>query len=285
MIQIRMCIVASALTFMVSGCGSGGDMPSTAIHSAKSRAAISRYRSYLEENTKILTHWTTTILAKIDEGSVTKAQSRYAAALVPYGHIEPVAKMFPSLNARIDSAGGASPNEHLGLRSIEKGLWLAETTAHLAPIAKRLLADVEMLRRKVAVAHLQPASILDGATAVLEKTSTVGAFGLDEHYSHIDLIDVAAELEGADAGFHAVGPILAKEDPELNAEIQRQFKVAYAKVGEYGTLARESEQLYAREPGITFVVADELSEKEQREIARPISALADLLTQAKAQFD
>jgi iron uptake system component EfeO len=256
------------------------------MESSQGKAALAKYRSYLEGNAAGLTHWAAAMVAKIDEGAVTKAESRYAAARVPYGHLEPAARMFGDLNSRIDEfEEGSAPAGFGGLHRLEKAFFAETTTAGVSKVAKDLLSDVMDLQRRLGTIELSPGRIIGGANEVLDAVSNSTLAGEEERYSHIDLVDVAANLEGLEAAFQAVQPSLAEEDPGLEAEIEAQFKASYAGIGKYGILARDPEQARDREPGISFVIYDELSEQEVGAISKKMDALAELFLRLEDELN
>ena len=100
------------------------------------------------------------------------------------------------------------PNEFGGFHGIEKALWEEDTTDGMTPVAKQLLADVEELQAKVKTVDLQAVQIANGANELLGEVSASKITGEEERYSHIDLVDFEANVEGAEAAFEAVEPLL-----------------------------------------------------------------------------
>jgi iron uptake system component EfeO len=89
---------------------------------------------------------------------VDEAKALYAAARIPYDRIEPVAESFDGLDPSIDARANDVPaSEFGGFHRIEKALWVDNTAADMTPVARRLLADVEELRRKVGTIDLYAA--------------------------------------------------------------------------------------------------------------------------------
>ena len=260
--------IALGLALLLAGCGGGDDGPS-AETSRQMRESLARYETYLEKNAAKLLHWTETIVLKVDEGSVPKAQSRYAASRIPYGRLDPVADLGRDLS---------------GYRQIEEGIFGAESTAGLAPVAKQLHVDVEGLQRQIGSADLRPAAIVAGTGEVLEEVLESELPGRGEPDSGTTLTTVAAQTEGVDAALEAVEPLLAEADPELLARIEAQLRKVYEKVGEYGTFAKDPEQSRPQEPGIAFVVYSEFDPRTIREIAQPIEGLAGLVAEAEAEI-
>jgi iron uptake system component EfeO len=235
-------------------------------------AAISQYRDYLEENTAELVARTAQFVAAVEAGDVEKAKALYAPARIPYERIEPVAESFGGLDPRIDARENDVPaKEWGGFHVIEKALWIEDTADGMAPVAKQLLADVEELQGKVKTVDLQAVQIANGANELLGEVSASKITGEEERYSHIDLVDFEANVEGAEAAFEAVEPLLSDKDPESAKEIEAQFDEVYASLKPY-------------RQGDGFVSYTELTKADTRKLAQEIDALAELLSQVPAQI-
>ena len=73
----------------------------------------------------------------------------------------------------------------------------------MAPVAEQLLADVEELQQKVKNVELQAVQIANGANELLGEVSASKITGEEERYSHIDLVDFEANVEGAEVGLRS----------------------------------------------------------------------------------
>jgi iron uptake system component EfeO len=241
-------------------------------NSPEIEAAIAQYREYLEKNTTELVSSTEPFVVAVESGEVDEAKSLYAAARIPYERIEPVAESFGDLDPRIDARENDVPaSEFGGFHQIEKALWVEGTTDGMAPVAKQLLADVEELQQKVKTVELQAVQIANGANELLGEVSASKITGEEERYSHIDLVDFEANVEGAEAAFEAVEPLLSEKDPELAKDIEASFKDVYASLKPYRR-------------GDGFVSYTELSKADTRKLAQEIDALAEELSQVPAQI-
>lgn len=241
-------------------------------NSPEIEAAVAGYREYLEENTAALVGATEPFVAALIAGDVARAKVLYAPARIPYERIEPVAESFGTLDPRIDArVNDVAPDEFEGFHRIEKALWVDGTTAGMAPVAKQLLADVEELRRRVGTVQLQAVQIANGANELLGEVSASKITGEEERYSHTDLVDFEANVEGAETAFEAVEPLLSAKDPELAKEIEASFDDVYTALEPY-------------RKGDGFVSYTELSEADTRKLAQEIDALAEELSQVPAQI-
>src|SRR6185503_13768873 len=151
--------------------------------------------------------------------------------------------------------------EFEGFHRIEKALWEEGTTAGMAPVAEQLQRDVDALAAKVKGVELQPVQIAEGANGLLGEVSASKITGEEERYSHIDLVDFEANVEGSEAAFEAVKPLLDESDPDLSGEVEAHFKAVFNSLEPYRT-----------EGG--FVPYTELTEGDTRKLAREIDALA-----------
>jgi iron uptake system component EfeO len=238
----------------------------------ETEAAVADYRKYLEQNTTELVAATAPFVAAVEAGEVEKAKSLYAAARIPYERIEPVAESFGDLDPRIDARENDVPaSEFGGFHRIEKALWEEDTAKGMAPVAEQLLADVEELEQKVKNVELQAVQIANGANELLGEVSASKITGEEERYSHIDLVDFEANVEGAKAAFEAVEPLLSKKDPRLAKEIEASFEDVYASLKPYRR-------------GDGFVSYTELTKADTRKLAQEIDALAEELSQVPAQI-
>jgi iron uptake system component EfeO len=232
--------------------------------------AIASYRTYLEQNTDELVAKTAPFVAAVEAGDVAKAKSLYAAARIPYEKIEPVAESFGSLDPRIDARENDVPaSEFEGFHRIEKALWEEGTAKGMAPVAEQLQADVEELAQKVKTVELQAVQIANGANELLGEVSASKITGEEERYSHIDLVDFEANVEGSEAAFEAVKPLLDETDPDLSGEIEADFKMVF-----------NSLQPYRTEDG--FVSYTELTKADTKKLAVAIDTLAEKISQVPA---
>jgi iron uptake system component EfeO len=241
-------------------------------NSPEIEAAIAQYREYLEQNTDDLVRATKPFAAAVVAGNVEEAKALYPVARVPYERIEPVAESFGSLDPRIDARENDVPkSEWSGFHVIEKALWEEDTAKGLAPVAEQLEADVAELAKKVETVDLQAVQIANGANELLGEVSASKITGEEERYSHIDLVDFEANVEGSEAAFEAIEPLLSAKNPELAKEIEADFKAVYASLEPY-------------RDGAGFVSYEELTAADTRKLAQGIDALAEKLSQVPAEI-
>jgi iron uptake system component EfeO len=238
--------------------------------SAQADKAVAGYREYLEENADELVAKTKPFVAAVVAGDVARAKALYASARMPYEKIEPVAESFGDLDPRIDGRENDVPaSEFGGFHRIEKALWEEGTAEGMAPVAKQLQVDVEELAEKVETVELQAVQIANGANELLGEVSASKITGEEERYSHTDLVDFEANVEGAEAAFEAVKPLLDESDPELSGELEADFKMVFAELQPY-------------RQGNGFAPYTELTKADTRKLAQAIDTLAEKLSQVPA---
>lgn len=276
LVRIPLCLIAVALLGLsLAACGSG-DETTEATSAAQQKSspeaetAVAVYREYLEENTAELVAATEPFVAAVVAGDLAEAKSLYPAARIPYERIEPVADSFASLDPRIDAReNDVAADEFEGFHRIEKALWEEGTTKGMAPVAEQLLADVEELERRVKSVDLDAVQIANGANELLGEVSSSKITGEEERYSHIDLVDFEANVEGSEAAFEAVKALLDEADPDLAGEIEADFKMVF-----------NSLQPYRTADG--FVSYTELTKADTKKLAVAIDTLAEQLSQVPA---
>jgi len=244
----------------------GAAASSTGAASASVDAAVVAYRTYIETKTDQLVARTRVFTAAVLAGDQERARSTFAWAREPYEAIEPVAEAFGDLDPEIDARANDVPaNTWTGFHRLEKALWVDRSLAGMAPVATKLRADVAKLHALVRTVELDPAQIANGATELLGEVSKSKITGEEDRYSHTDLWDFRSNVDGAQAAFVALRPLLAERDPALAALIAARF----------GAVDRALDP-YRRGSG--FVPYTDLDDNDTRTLSSTIDALAEPLS-------
>jgi high-affinity iron transporter len=239
---------------------------------AASVQAVARYRGYLVAQSNLLVAKTTVFTNAVVAGNLVDAKAAYAPARVPYERIEPVAESFGSLDPAIDARANDVPAAHWsGFHKIEQALYARGNLAGMAPVATQLLADVKLLDTLVKRVVLEPATIANGAVELLNEVTTSKVTGEEERYSHIDLVDLAANVEGSQTAFDSVATLLPSGSPVTKAQIDARFAAV-----------DQGLQPYRRGDG--FVLYTDLVAAQTRAIAQTIDAAAEPLSKVAEQI-
>ncbi|MBY0121342.1 iron uptake system protein EfeO [Bacillus sp. S/N-304-OC-R1] len=172
-------------------------------------------------------------------GDVEKAKLLYAPARMFFERSEPVAESFGDLDPRIDARladikeEGKGEEEWSGYHKLEYGLWEENTTKGYEEVATQLLNDTKELRAKVETVEITPDLMITGAIDLLNEVSTSKISGEEEIYSHTDLYDFKANIEGAEKIFEIFKPALTKKDTELVKTLESRFKAVNDLLAKY----------------------------------------------------
>ena len=115
--------------------------------------------------------------------------------------------------------------------------------------------------------------IANGANELLTEVSTSKITGEEERYSHIDLVDFKANVEGAQVAFEATAPLIEKEEPALIKEVAADYEAVFAALKPYERKAY---------PGFDYY--GELTKADTRKLAQVIDALAEKSALIPAQI-
>lgn len=240
--------------------------------SASVRQGVDGYREYLEDQAGELITRTRRFAAALRAGDADRARELFAWTREPYERIEPVAESFGDLDPEIDARVNdvEEGQDWTGFHAIERVLWVQRTTRGTAALADELVRDVARLEQLVRTVKLEPAQIGNGATELLGEVSKSKITGEEDRYSHTDLHDFQANVEGARAAFDAIRPALTERDRELAEEIEGRFGVVTDALGEHRR-------------GDAFVPYDQLERPQVRRLSQVVDALAEPLSRAPAR--
>lgn len=261
---------------MVAGCGGqappqgSGEETTEAVarveNTPELEAASETYEEYIVDESDELLEGTERFADAVISGDVEGAKELYAPTRVHWERIEPVAVSVGDLDPSIDAREGDVPEEEWGgFHRIEQALWEENTTEGQEEYARGLLTDVEALRTKIYGLQLEPSDPVVGSIELLNEVSADKITGEEERYSHTDLYSIEANIEGSEAAYRSLEPVLSDRDPELVAEINDRFTDLYDTLAPY----RE---------GDGWAPYTGLDEDERRELSQSVDALAEPLS-------
>ncbi len=258
---------ASEGTLTVEGASSSAS-PSASTTSADT--AVAAYRVYIEQQAAALEGRVRAFTQAVERDDIEKAKSLFAWARGPYEAIEPIAESFGDLDPEIDARENDVPDSQwTGFHRIEKALWVDGSLAGMAPVARKLRGDVAKLNTLVKTVEIDPAQIANGGTELLGEVSKSKITGEEDRYSHTDLWDFQANVDGARAGFTALAPLLRESDAALADRIEARFRAVDRALDPYRR-------------GDGFVLYTTLTPSDTRALSQSIDALAEPLSQVAA---
>ena len=242
--------------------------PGTDVANTALAAATQGYHDYVVTEVGQLATATKQFTDAVRAGDMDKAKQFYPMARMHYESIEPVAESFgdldPSIDARIDDV--SNPADWTGFHRIEKALWQDNTLTGTRPLADKLDADVDRLKSKVATETYQAAQLVNGAGELLNEVSTKKVTGEEDRYSHTDLWDFAANVDGARKAFELLKPAVTAKDPELAQRVEARF-------------ADMADSLSKYRQGDGYVDYSTVPDDQRRKLANVVNALAEPLSQ------
>ena len=129
----------------------------------------------------------------------------------------------------VDAAVGWS-----GFHAVERDLWQGGAiTDETKKYSSELVTNVGKLKEVVATLEYRPEDLANGAAALLEEVQSGKITGEEEQFSHLDLLDFAGNVEGAQQAYASLRPGLEQIDAELVSAIDGQFESLQATLDGY----------------------------------------------------
>ena len=191
------------------------------------KAAATSYERYVNSQAVALIAKTNEFVTAVKDGDVTEARKLYPIARTYWERIEPVAEKFGDLDPLTDGREAdakAEKRDFTGWHRIEKQLWVNNNTEGMAPYADDLLVNVKKIVALGKDAPLTALELAQGSKGLLDEVATSKITGEEDEFSHTDLWDFKANIEGSQAAITALRPVLEKQDPALVKELDAKFK-------------------------------------------------------------
>ncbi|QXG74378.1 iron uptake system protein EfeO [Modestobacter sp. L9-4] len=247
-----------------------GDAPALSEDQSLAQAGTD-YQRYVQSQTGALLEQTTKFTDAVKAGDVDGAKALYPVARTYWERIEPVAESFGDLDPIIDGREGdqAEGEDFTGFHRIEKALWETGDVSDMGPYADQLKTNVQEIAAKADQVTLDPLQLANGAKALLDEIATGKITGEEDRYSHTDLWDFAANLEGSQAAVQALRPYLETHDAELVGEIDERSKAVEDELAQYRS-------------GDGWTLYDQLTQDQLRGLSDSITALTESVSQVAA---
>jgi iron uptake system component EfeO len=229
---------------------------------------------------------TDAFLSAYEAGDDDTARSLYATTRANYERIEPVAESFGDLDPEIDfrEADVAPGDEWTGWHRIEKDLfppaaaenggvdYVALTPEERSNYSDKLKANTQELYDAVHADNYTVSidAISNGAISLLEEVASGKITGEEEIWSHTDLWDFQANLEGARVAYEGVRDIVEAKDPKVVKTLDTRFADLEKQLAGYGSLDKG------------FVYYNELTPDQVKELADGVNALSEPLSELTA---
>jgi iron uptake system component EfeO len=268
------------VTGSASGSGSGsvsgsGSAVSEANSSDKGadnaliKAGVAEYQTWVRQQTAEIRDQAKVFTDAVRAGDVEAAKAAYAPSRVGWEGIEPVASLVPEIDgvvdARVDDFADEDDPDWTGWHKLEHSLWVKGTITDAdKELADRLDADLETLQTKVATLTIKPAVVAVGASELIEEVSGGKITGEEDRYSHTDLWDFAANVEGSKQAYQALKPALVKADKDEAADIDALF-------------AKLDDQLATYRDGTGYKAYDALTDADKDKMKATLGQLSEEL--------
>lgn len=230
------------------------------------KAAATSYERYVESQTGALIDKTTEFVDAVKAGKVDEAKALFPIARTYWERIEPVAEIFGDLDPLTDGRepdAKAEGRDFTGWHRIEKQLWVSDNTEGMDKYADDLLKNVKTVVSESKKKPLTALQLAQGSKGLLDEVATGKITGEEDEFSHTDLWDFKANIEGSQAAIAALRPVLESQDPALVKQLDERFKA----------LDTELNQYQAEDGSWTFY--DKLTKAQVKKLSDVVAALSE----------
>lgn len=237
-------------------------------------AAADSYERYVKSQSDALIVKTTEFVDAVKAGNVDEAKKLFPIARTYWERIEPVAEKFGDLDPITD---GREPDavaegiDFTGWHRIEKQLWVENNTKGMDTYADQLLDNVTKIVELGQDAPLTALELAQGSKGLLDEVATGKITGEEDEFSHTDLWDFKANIEGSQAAIAALRPVLEAQDPELVKQLDAQFKVVDTELNQHQDKKTGDWEFY-----------DKLTKEQVKALSDAVAALSEPISQVAA---
>ncbi|SPE49464.1 Efem/EfeO family lipoprotein precursor [Streptomyces netropsis] len=236
--------------------------------------AVAEYRKYVLAQAEETIPAAQKFVDAVKKDDLDEAKKLYAPSRVGWERTEPVAESFGDIDPKVDvrEDGLEKGQKWTGWHKLEKSLWDAKKiTEDDKKLADQLMADLKDWQKRVGTADITPTSMANGAKELLDEVATGKVTGEEERYSHTDLVDFHANVEGAEKSYELLKPVAAKNDAALTKELDKQFAALKKLLDEY----REGD-------GFKSYDTDTVGKDDRKKLSDAVNALAEPLSKLAA---
>ncbi|MFD6290367.1 iron uptake system protein EfeO [Streptomyces sp. NPDC060205] len=242
-------------------------------------AAVASYRQYAQEQADETLPEAKVFADAVKAGDIEAAKKAYATSRIGWERTEPVAESFGDIDPKVDvredglEEGQDPEKDWTGWHRLERSLWKdKKLTDRDSELADQLIKDLTDWQNRVGKAEITPTSMANGAKELLDEVATGKVTGEEERYSHTDLVDFKANVEGAEKSYALLKPVAKENDAALVTELDKQFAALDALLDKY----REDKTSY------DFTSYDKVGKADRKELSDAVNALAEPLSKLAA---
>ena len=253
--------------------------------------AVGNYVSYIRSQVGELIPNVASFATAYMAGDDATARALFPKARVSFERIEPTAEAFGDLDPKIDFRevdAAADGLEWTGFHRIEKDLWppapdalnsdgtsavldwTPSTTEQRHKLGTGLINNVSALHDLVTAPDFTVtiADISNGAISLLDEVAARKISGEEDWWSHTDLWDFYANVQGAEVAFGTVKDIAsgASGGPKLVASIEKELAALKTMLDKYGSL----------ETG--YVSYETVTDAQRKQLSDQVNALSEPLS-------
>ncbi|MFE9770388.1 iron uptake system protein EfeO [Streptomyces sp. NPDC005931] len=241
--------------------------------------AVAAYREYVQTQADQTLPKAQEFAEAVKDGDLEAAKKAYAPSRIGWERTEPVAESFGDIDPKVDvredglEDGQDPATDWTGWHRLEKALWqdkkIGDREKELAGL---LITDLEDWQNRVGKAEITPTSMANGAKELLDEVATGKVTGEEERYSHTDLVDFKANVEGAQKSYDLLKPVARENDAALVKELDEQFAALHTLLDQY----RADKESY------DFISYDKVGKADRKELSDAVNALAEPLSRLAA---
>lgn len=265
---------------------SGAQVGPTGDTAEQLAAAEASYVAYVKDQVASLITGTQAFADAYVAGDDEAARQLYAPTRVHWERVEPVAESFGDLDPLLDlrEADLEEGQVWSGWHYVEKDLWAPEPEDNggvaytpLTPEQRRAAAaDLVAYTQQLADAvnaedfTFEAFQIANGAKELLDEVAGGKVTGEEEIWSHTDLWDFEANVDGAWVAVEVLRDVAEAEDPELVATLDERFAALRELLAEQGSV------------DTGFPTYDALAQDDIKALAAAVDAVSEPLSQLTA---
>lgn len=227
--------------------------------------AVASYKRYVTSQVDALVPKTQEFVETVKSGNVEAAKAQFPIARTYWERIEPVAESFGDIDPKVDGREDdeRGPGEKFtGYHRLEKDLWVDGIQPDTAAVADQLLADMKDLQNRVKTVQLTPTQLANGAKELLDEVATSKITGEEDRYSHTDLWDFKANVEGSQAAVAAARQVIDEKDKALGPRLDQRFDAV-------------NKLLEGYRAGDGFKLYTQLTDADKKKMSEAVDALSE----------